>query len=118
MTHIFEGKRLQRGRGIGSLFGSVFRSLVPLGKKVLTSNVTKNIAKTAGKTLKNAAIDTAVDLLEGKNLKDSAKNSLDVTKRKLAQAIKDHAKKGVKHTNKSKNVSRKKKKRRDYFLLN
>ena len=50
------GKRLQRGRGIGSLFGSVLRSIVPIGKKLLTSNTAKSLAKSIGSSLKDAAI--------------------------------------------------------------
>ena len=63
------GKRYQRGRGIGGLFSTIFRSVIPLGKKLLTSSSTKSIAKSVGKSLKEAAVDTALDALEGKNIK-------------------------------------------------
>ena len=69
----------------------MFRTLLPLGKKVLTSNVTKNIARTAGKTLKKAAVETALDMLEGESFQDSARKRLATTKRKIAKAVKNQA---------------------------
>ena len=62
--------------------------MLPIGRKVLTSNATKNIARTAGKTLKKAAVETALDMLEGESFQDSARKRLATTKRKIATAVK------------------------------
>ena len=65
--------------------------MLPIGRKVLTSNATKNIARTAGKTLKKAAVETALDMLEGESFQDSARKRLATTKRKIAKAVKNQA---------------------------
>ena len=111
------GKRLQRGRGIGSIFGSILRSIVPIGKKILTSNVTKSIAKSIGSSLKDAAIDTALDVVEGRNLKESAQERLNETRGKIAKVIRSKTKKPkVKRHNNSKQQKINGKKA--YYLLN
>ena len=89
-------RRLQRGRGIGSLFGSLVRTLMPIGKKMLTSNTTKSIAKSVGRTLKDAAVGTAIDVLQGKSVEEAAKQNLNTTKRKIANAVKLQSKQPIK----------------------
>ena len=115
---MYLGNRFQRGRGIGSLFGTVFRSILPIGKRILQSNVTKTLGKTVGKTLKDAAIETAADLLEGKTIKESAKKQLETTKRKIAKAIKSDTRQ-VSHKRRKRNKIDKKliRNRGNYFLL-
>ena len=101
------GKRYQRGRGIGGLFSTIFRSVIPLGKKLLTSSTTKSIAKSVGKSLKEAAVDTALDALEGKNIKKAAQERLQETKVKIAKAIrkgKNGHKSSIRETPKHKKV--------------
>ena len=97
----------------------MFRTLLPLSKKVLTSNVTKNIARSAGKTLKNAAVGTALDLLDGQSLQDSARKRLTTTKRKIAKAVRKQAIQELDKKRKQvKPLHKRLKKKRDYFLLN
>ena len=67
------GQKYQRGREIGGLFSTIFRSVIPLGKKLLTSSTTKSIAKLVGKSSKEAAVDTALDALECKNIKNGTR---------------------------------------------
>ena len=89
-----------------------------MGKKVLTSNVTKNIARTAGKTLKKAAVETALDMLEGESFQDSARKRLATTKRKIAKAVKNQAIEELnKKPKKVKHHRKRSMKNQDYFLL-
>lgn len=89
------GLRMQHGRGIGSIFSGLLRFLRPIasmgftaGKKFLTSDVAKKIGSTALDVGKEAAKNIAVDLLEGKAFKDSAKDQLDEAKKVIASTIK------------------------------
>jgi hypothetical protein len=97
------GYRFQRGRGIGSLFSGLFRSLMPVakmglnaGKKFLSSNLAKQLGNTALDIGKSALKNIAVDALEGKDLSDSAARELQEAKSKIAQTIKGSGKKGRK----------------------
>lgn len=90
-----QGPYIQRGRGIGSLFSGLFRSLKPLasmglkvGKKILNSDIAKKVGSTALDFGKEALTNVAVDLLEGKNFKDSANEQLAEAKARLAQTLK------------------------------
>ena len=60
----FEGMRYQRGTGLGSLFRSLFRVLMP-------------VAKTAGRAIGKQALSTgaqiASDVVAGQSIKESAK---------------------------------------------
>ena len=92
--------------------------MLPIGRKVLTSNATKNIARTAGKTLKKAAVETALDMIDGESFQDSAKKRLATTKRNVAKAIKKHAIEELsKNPKKVKYHKKRSKKNQDYFLL-
>ena len=89
------GLREQRGRGIGAIFGGLLRGLKPLarmgfnaGKRFLSSDFAKNLGRTALDVGKTAATNIAVDLLEGKNIKDSAQEQLDEAKKKIATTLK------------------------------
>lgn len=89
------GLREQRGRGIGALFSGLLRGLKPLaqmgfraGKRLLTSDFAKNLGKTALEAGKQAVTNIAVDLLEGKNISDSAQEQLDDAKKKIANTLK------------------------------
>lgn len=89
------GPYMQSGRGIGSLFSGLFRSLKPLasmglkvGKKIINSDIAKKIGSTALDFGKEALTNVAVDLLEGKNFKDSANEQLAEAKARLAQTLK------------------------------
>ena len=112
------GRRLQRGRGIGSIFSSIFRSILPIGRKILNSDTTKLLGKSVGKSLKEAAVGTALDALEGKNLKQAAQSRLNESKRKIAQAIRGTPK--YKRFDKKKKPSllkQKIRKTKGYYLL-
>lgn len=63
----FAGRRFQKGAGIGSIFGSLFRRALPF-----LSNITKQIGKQALKTSANVLADTA----SGHRIQDSIKTRL------------------------------------------
>ena len=95
MLNFHSGIRFQQGRGLGSIFGAIFRGLKPLakmglsaGKRFIKSDFAKNLANTALDMGKTAATNMAVDLLEGKNIKDSAQEQLDEAKSKIAATLK------------------------------
>lgn len=88
------GVRVQRGRGIGSLFAGLIRGFTPLarmglqaGKKLLTSDLARNIGHTAlegGKTLLKGV---AADLIEGNNVRDNAQENLQSARKKIAATL-------------------------------
>lgn len=116
------GARYQRGRGIGSLFSGLMRGFAPLarmglnlGRKVLSSDLAKNVAGTALDTGKKMALSMAADLLEGKNIKDTAQVQLDEARKNIATTLRGGGcRKRRKKTNRK---SFTKKQRLDYNLL-
>ncbi len=90
-----EGVRFQRGRGIGAILSGLFRFLRPMasmglsaGKKVLGSSLAQKLGNTALDIGKSAATNIAVDMLEGKSFKDTAKEQIDDAKKVLASTLK------------------------------
>ena len=71
---VFRGVRYQRGYGLGGVFRKLFRYIVPFVKEHGVP-----ILKTVGKTALNSATNLANDALEGKNIKESAKQRLKET---------------------------------------
>ena len=67
---MYLGNRFQRGRGIGSLFGTILRSVLPIGQKMLQSNVNKALGITGERSLKDSMVEKAAYLLEGKTFKE------------------------------------------------
>ena len=59
----FAGARVQQGYGLGNLFSSIVKSVLPLVKKG---------AKTLGKQVLQSGVDFASDVLQGKNVKQAA----------------------------------------------
>lgn len=124
MIAFHSGPRYQRGRGLGSLFSGLFRSLKPLasmglqaGKKFFQSDIVKNIGSKALQMGTEAAKNIAVDLLEGKSLKESTNNQINDAKMQLAQALKGSGRKRKRKQNKKKLNSCDMKMKRMYNLL-
>ena len=113
------GLHLQRGKGIGSLFNSIFRTILPIGKKILSSPTTKKIAKTIGKKLGNIALDTVGDVLDGNDLKSIAQKRLHQTKQEIGKAIRNRqSEKPRQKRKKPLNFFTIKPKKRRYHILN
>ena len=60
---IFYGSRMQRGHGIGSILGGLFRKALPFLKRGGIN---------LGKQLLSSGIDVANDMIDGKKFKDAA----------------------------------------------
>ena len=95
MLTYHSGLRFQKGRGFGSFFGSILRGLKPIakmglnaGKRFIKSDFVKKLGNTALDVGKQAATNIAVDVLEGKNLKDSAQEQLEEAKKQIATTLK------------------------------
>merc|ERR1711863_147180 len=89
------GVILQKGRGVGSVFSSLFRTLLPIGKAVIksTPSIIKSTAKRPiGRKLKRSAkklaLNTAKNLIETGDIKKTLKNSVDDSKKEIADAFK------------------------------
>ena len=80
------GPRWQQGAGIGSLFSGIFRGLMAVAKSAISTigKVAKNNAvKSAVRTLKKAALETALDALDNKPVKEGAKQRLKAATRSI-----------------------------------
>jgi hypothetical protein len=96
-----KGPRFQEGRGLGSLFSGLWKSIKPLatmgfqaGKKLLTSDTAKKLGTTALEAGKDAIKNIAVNMLEGKkNFKDVAQEQLEEAKNKIAQGLRGSGRK-------------------------
>lgn len=117
---IHRGERYQVGRGLGSLFSGLFRTLRPLfskglatGQRLLSSNLAKKVGSTALDIGKRAATNIAVDILEGKNVKESLNKELETAKSDIANKIRG----GRKRKKKTDCTSVAKYKKRRYNLL-
>jgi hypothetical protein len=78
----FAGGRYQRGHGLGSMLGGLFRRIVPF---------VRNNAKRWGLGLLNTGMNIAGDVIEGKKFTESAKT-------RLPEGIKRAARDTVWHT--------------------
>lgn len=68
---VFAGPVLQRGRGFGSIFKSLFRFVRPLLRAV--APIAKKAAPVLGRELLHAGTGLVQDVAEGQSFKDSAK---------------------------------------------
>lgn len=68
----FAGPSIQRGHGLGGIFSSLFRAIVPLFSKA--APVLKSAAKTAAKEAVRTGVNVVDDVLDGRNLQDAVAN--------------------------------------------
>jgi exonuclease VII small subunit len=101
------GARIQRGRGIGSLFSGLIRGFAPIarmglqaGKKLLTSDFVKNIGRSALEGGKTILKDVAADLIEGNNVEENAQKNLQEARKRIAGTIRGS---GIKRKRKQSN---------------
>ena len=73
---VYAGTHYQRGHGLGSIIGSLFKSAVPLLKRG---------AKTLGHEALKTGLNLALDVMEGQNVKQAAKSRLKSTRQNLLQ---------------------------------
>ena len=74
---------MRRGAGIGSLFSSIFSSVVPfvkgalnLGAQAAKSSVAKKLKKDLKRTATQAGLNVVADALQGKNVLQSSKEQV------------------------------------------
>jgi hypothetical protein len=77
---VFSGSRYQRGHGLGSTLGGLFRSAVPFLKRGLAS-AGRYVARSGGRLIE--------DLQSGTDLKTAAQNRLEEAKRDALGALGD-----------------------------
>lgn len=79
------GPLLQRGYGLGGIFASLFKRIIPIGKAFIQSKT--------GQTLKDigvqAASNTISEIIGGRNVRESAKENLSDAKKRIGTLIKE-----------------------------
>ena len=88
-TH--RGPYVQRGQGIGNVFGSIFGKVLP-SLRLFGQSVMRNpIARQIGRVLKDQAIQgvkrVAADAIAGKNIGQSFNKNLNHARNKIAKTI-------------------------------
>ena len=93
--HYHRGVAIQQGAGLGSIFSGLFRTLVPVAKRAVRtvgrfvkSDGVKSAGKYLGKQATRAAVDTALEALEGKPVGKAAKARLKNATKNILQAAK------------------------------
>ena len=89
-----KGVLLQKGRGIGGVFNSLFRTLLPIGKAVLKSSpkIIKSTARSPlgrklRKSAKKVALNTAKNLIESGDIKQTLKKSIEDSIQEVSNAL-------------------------------
>ena len=77
--YIFRGRRIQRGRGLGSIFGNLLRTSIP---------ILKSIGKYAFRQLLTAGQDTLNDIDSGIDVKQAFRRTSNRTKDRIIHDIK------------------------------
>ena len=116
--HGYSGIPYQRGHGLGSFFGRLFRSILPVAKRI-----GKSALKTVGKEALNMGANVLHDIGKGQNpkrsLKKHGKRVVKKVVKKAAQNIvqsgKGLGKRAVGSKNSVRKVGRPKKKKIDIF---
>jgi hypothetical protein len=88
---IHHGPFIQRGRGLGSLLGSLFKAVIPVasrvGRSIIRSPITKSVLRTAKDAAIEGGLSLAVDALRGNKVAESAQQNVEQAKNKIADAI-------------------------------
>jgi hypothetical protein len=110
-----QGPRFQRGRGLGAIFSALARGIAPIarlglraGKSFLSSPLVKKIGQTALDAAKQSAVNLSADLLEGRDMQESAQNELNNARSKIASTLRG-GKKRKKHLSKKTSGAKKSK---------
>jgi hypothetical protein len=114
---IYKGVRYQRGNGLGNLFKRFFRWIIPIVKEHAVP-VLKDVGKKVGESVLTGTTNFAKDALEGKDIKDSAKNRFEQTTQDLKSKFSLKGKGINNHKRKKKlikSISRTKKRKLDIF---
>lgn len=85
---IHRGRRVQSGRGLGSIFKSVFKMLIPAAKAAIKSPIARNILKAAKSAGKDAALSLASDAVAGRNMGESLDRNLQDARETIGMSLK------------------------------
>ena len=84
---VYQGRRLQRGHGIGGIFRALSRTLIPLGKKLLSSGAAKSVGRVARDEAIRVGSQTLADALAGENVGRALKHSVDASRDRLSKKV-------------------------------
>lgn len=89
---IHRGRYIQSGRGLGSIFSSLVRRVIPvvksIGRSIISSPATKNIISSVKDSAINAGLNMASDVVSGENVKESFHKNLASVGENLGDSIK------------------------------
>ncbi len=99
------GPAYQRGRGLGSFLGGLFRKVMPLAKNVAGKAVSglkrmaqSDIAKDLGKQLVESSVQGLADVVSGEDAKDVMQSKVHQAKQDIAEALRQSVKRPPKRT--------------------
>ena len=85
-----KGVLFQKGRGIGGVFNSLFRTLLPIGKaviksspKIIKSAVKSPLGRKVRKSAQRVALQTAKNLIESGDISKTLKKSIADSKKEV-----------------------------------
>ena len=84
----------QTGEGLGNIFSSIFRKIIPVAGRTIKKIASSKLAKEGGKKLLNSAIDVATnvaaDVMDGKKpIKESLDDNLNSARKSIASSIRN-----------------------------
>ena len=89
------GVLFQKGRGIGGIFSSLLRTLLPIGKTIIKSapSIIKSTSKSPigrklRKSAKKVALNTAKNLIKSGDVNKTFKKSIEDSKREVEDVLK------------------------------
>ena len=89
-----KGVLFQKGRGIGGIFSSLLRTLLPIGKTIIKSvpSIIKSIAKSRigrklRKSAKNVALNTTKYLIKSGDVNKTFNKSIEESKREVEDVL-------------------------------
>jgi hypothetical protein len=89
-----KGPFIQRGGGLGNIFGSLFKSVIPVlsrvGKSILRSPTAQSVLKSAKDAAIQGGVNLAVDALRGNDVIDGVQQSVKNARNSIADAIADN----------------------------
>lgn len=97
-------REIKGGQGIGSFLSSLASKILPLAKRLIQSSVGRSVIKTTKKAAVDTGLKLAEDVIAGRKVKDSLKESLSISKDKIISSAIDSisAKRPVKRKKKQK----------------
>lgn len=115
--YIHKGAFSQRGRGLGNIFGSLMRAVIPLGKSIFRSPITKSILNSVKDSAIQGGVSVASDALRGGDVKESLKKNLGNARDRLANTLDSNFQTGKRSKKRGKGGGKKKKRRQLTDLL-